>query len=81
MVAFSAELFHGEDDAGGGDAGEGEGEPVEGVFVCEAKVFHPEHGEDEGCDAEGKVEEEDPVPGGELLSVGWSEPSSPSKLV
>jgi hypothetical protein len=62
--ALGAELLHGVDSAAGGDAGEEEGEPVEGMLVVSADVLDPEQSEGERDEAKGEVDEEDPVPAG-----------------
>ena len=79
MAALGAELFHGIDGSGGGEAGEEKGEPVEGMLFFGADVFDQDEREHEGDDAEGKIEEEDPVPacvGGDEAAEGRAEDES-----
>ena len=62
--ALCAELLHGVDGSAGGEAGEEEGEPVEGMLLVGADVLDPQQGEGEGEQSKGEIDEEDPVPAG-----------------
>ena len=64
MHAFAAQLFHRVDGSRGGEAREHKGEPIEGMLLAGAHVLDPEQRQNQGDDADGKVEEEDPVPAG-----------------